>query len=306
MTDNGPALLAIDSGQTAIKVRGSDGFEHSFPGVRTNTGVLPQLAEAIRASVQLAGHPYREVAIGTSGLGEDESDPAALLRATAALGIGRVLLAHDSITSYLGAVGLRQGVVVAAGTGVVTLGVGWRRISRVDGWGNIIGDAGSGYWIGRRALDAVMRAYDGRGPATALTDVVRGRFPDLDKAYIQLQTDPDRVRLIARYARPVAALAETDAVACAICLDAGAELALSGATAARTIAEPGDAGPPLIALIGGLFSASAVRESCVANLRLSWPDFEPFEAIGDGLDGAQALPDVSLDSPLATRIAAAG
>jgi N-acetylglucosamine kinase-like BadF-type ATPase len=35
-----------------------------------------------------------------------------------------------------------------------------------------MGDAGSGYWLGRAALDAVMRAHDGRGPATALTEVV--------------------------------------------------------------------------------------------------------------------------------------
>ena len=29
----------------------------------------------------------------------------------------------------------------------------------------MIGDEGSGYWIGRESLAAVMRAADGRGPA---------------------------------------------------------------------------------------------------------------------------------------------
>ena len=38
----------------------------------------------------------------------------------------------------------------------------------------MIGDEGSGYWIGREALAAVMRAADGRGPATALSDDVLG------------------------------------------------------------------------------------------------------------------------------------
>ena len=259
----------------------------------------------MRASVALAGHPYRQVAIGTSGLTEDDSDPATLLRATREVGVERVLLTHDSVTSFLGAVGLRHGVVVAAGTGVVTLGVGRRRVTRVDGWGNIIGDAGSGYWIGRHAFDAVMRAHDGRGPKTALTDVVRRRYPDLEQAYIELQADPDRVRVIAGYARPVTELAPTDPVARAICADAGAELALSGATAARNITEPDEGGLPLIALIGGVFAGPAVLAACVANLRLSWPDFEPFAALGDGLDGARSLPDVSPDSPLAARIAVA-
>ena len=41
--------------------------------------------------------------------------------------------------------------------------------ARAGGWGHMIGDEGSGYWIGREALAAVMRASDGRGPATRLT-----------------------------------------------------------------------------------------------------------------------------------------
>ena len=38
----------------------------------------------------------------------------------------------------------------------------------------MIGDEGSGYWIGREALAAVMRASDGRGPADAADgDILR-------------------------------------------------------------------------------------------------------------------------------------
>ena len=42
-------------------------------------------------------------------------------------------------------------------------------------------------------LFAVMRAHDGRGAPTALTEVVRAEFPDLESAYIELQSDPARV-----------------------------------------------------------------------------------------------------------------
>ena len=61
-----------------------------------------------------------------------------------------------------------------------------------------MGDAGSGYWIGRAALEAVMRAYDGRGPQTALTPVVLADFPALEDAYIELQADDERVGLVHR------------------------------------------------------------------------------------------------------------
>ena len=41
--------------------------------------------------------------------------------------------------------------------------------ARAGGWGYVLGDEGSGYWIGRAALRAVLREADRRGPATLLT-----------------------------------------------------------------------------------------------------------------------------------------
>ncbi|MDR1768772.1 MAG: ATPase, partial [Propionibacteriaceae bacterium] len=231
-----------------------------------------------------------------------ESDPAALLALCRGFGVGRVLLAHDSVTSFLGAMGYGSGVVVAAGTGVVTLGVGERSVARVDGWGNIIGDAGSGYWIGRAGLEAVMRAYDGRSPATALAEVAQASFSSLSGAYIELQTDPDRVARVASFAKQVAELAGRDAVCASICRDAGRELALSAITAARRAG----LSEPRVALVGGVFSAPAVKQSCVEALRERWPGFEPAPPLGDALDGAAALAGLPEDHPLAPRVAIAG
>jgi hypothetical protein len=143
--------LAIDAGQTGIRTR-SDDDEREFAGILTSEPLIPQLARLIR---ELG--TFDVVSIGTTGLTADETDPSGLREL---VGAGRVLMAHDSVTSYLGALGDRRGAVVAAGTGVVTLAVGASAVARVDGWGNLIGDAGSGYWIGRAALDAVMRAHE--------------------------------------------------------------------------------------------------------------------------------------------------
>ena len=297
-----PTVLGVDSGQTAIKVR-IDDLTIEYPGVRTNTELLPQLAEVIAATLAKRPSDQVQVAIGTTGLTAAEDDPAALLQLVARHGVSRVLLAHDSITSFLGAIGFARGVVCAAGTGVVTLGVGRERVARVDGWGNIMGDAGSGYWVGREALDAVMRAHDGRGPQTLLTDVVRRRFPILEDAYIQLQTDPDKIRVVASFSRSVAELASQDDIAAAICARAGAELAHSVATAVRLIGETGN---PLICLIGGIFSGTAIREACLGALTTQWPGLELHPADGDGLAGALALPALPDHHPLADRVAIAG
>lgn len=304
MNSPAPSLIAIDGGQTAIKV--FDGRSRStFPALRTNTELMPQLADVVgRVTHHLPRTDTRTVAVGTTGLTGAESDPRILLDLCQEFGVNKVILAHDSITSFLGAVGLRRGVVVAAGTGVVTFGVGEREAARVDGWGNLMGDVGSGYWIGRAGLEAVMRAFDGRGPATRITDLATDSWPDLSQAYIDLQTDPGYVSRIASFASGIAALAETDDVAARICRDTGRELAVSAATALRRIGEDATTSP-LICLMGGVFGSHHIKMACVDALREQWPRFEPFEPLGDGLAGAKALPSVAPESPLASMIAVA-
>ncbi len=62
------------------------------------------------------------------------------------------------------------GIVIIAGTGSIAL---YRtedgKFLRAGGWGNVVGDEGSGYAIGRDALTAVLRQFDGRGEKTILT-----------------------------------------------------------------------------------------------------------------------------------------
>jgi N-acetylglucosamine kinase-like BadF-type ATPase len=285
--------LAIDAGQTGIRTR-SDDDEREFAGILTSEPLIPQLARLIR---ELG--TFDVVSIGTTGLTADETDPSGLREL---VGAGRVLMAHDSVTSYLGALGDRRGAVVAAGTGVVTLAVGATAVARVDGWGNLIGDAGSGYWIGRAALDAVMRAHDGRGAATAITERVRADFPDLEQAYIGLQGDPGRVRRIASYARAVAELAGTDEVARGICTAAAQELAHSVITGLERVGEA-EEDAPVVCAIGGVFRSDAVAGPFAAALRARWKRVGIPDPLGSGIDGAARLPDVTADSALFGLIA---
>lgn len=292
--------IALDVGQTTMKVRATGGREASYPGVVTSRPVLPQLAEALARATAEFG-PADAVAIGSSGLTKAASDPAELLRLARAEGaqIGRVVLAHDSITSYLGALGSRPGVVVAAGTGSVILGVGATSVQRVDGWGNVMGDAGSAYWMGRAVLDAVMRAYDGRGPATALTGVVAARFPDLDEAYVAIQSDPNRVALVASFARAASDLADEDAVAADICRAAGHELAVSALAAARAVAL-GEG--PVVCCVGNVFNGALVRASFAEAVRSYAPKAQIAQPLGVGIDGAEALLALPDGHPLWTRV----
>ncbi len=298
-------ILAIDAGQTGIRTLlvdgGERGVEAEFPGILTHAPLIPQLAQVVASAAGMAGD-IETVAVGSTGLTREETDPVALREAAMRSGVTRVLMAHDSVTSYLGALGDERGVVVAAGTGVVTLAVGAKSVARVDGWGNLLGDAGSGYWIGRAALEAVMRAHDGRGPATALTAVADAEFPDLEQAYVTLQSDPGRVRRIAAYTRHVTDLAATDEVAESICEAAARELVLSVATALERVGEA-DGTSPVVCGLGGVLRADAIASRFTAGLRVRWPEVDIRDATGSGLDGAALLAVVGETSALRGLIA---
>jgi len=300
-------VLAIDAGQSGIKVRHEDAAgaaEWTGPGIRTDLPLLPQLARVIEQALE-QDRAAATIGLGVSGLTDDVADAGYLLAAATAFGVRSVHLAHDSITAYLGALGDERGAVVASGTGVVTLAVGAAEVARVDGWGYLIGDAGSGYWLGRAALDAVMRAHDGRGAATLLTEVVRAEFPDLEAAYIELQSDPERVGRIARYAHPVAeAAAQGDAVAGAIVEAAGRELAASVVAGLRRVGEA-DAPAPRVRGIGGVFGGTVLARAFTASVLEQVPGAEVRIGEAHPLDGAAALAAVSPTSALAARIATA-
>jgi glucosamine kinase len=302
------ASLTIDAGQTGIRalLHTTTGptVPFEFGGIRTDSALIPQLGEVVNRVGASAGQPIVTVSAGVSGFSKAETDPKELLAYGAALGVHEVFLAHDSVTSYLGALGDELGVVVAAGTGVVTLAVGMNDVARIDGWGNLIGDAGSGYWIGRAALDAVLRAYDGRGPATALTAVMREDFPNIEMAYLDLQADPLRVSRIAAYARQVTELAATDAVAAGICDGAAAELVLSAATGLRRVGE-GSRVSPVVCGIGGVLRAPEIAARFERDLRRIWPQVDIRPAIANALDGAEHLPRLPATSALRDRIAVA-
>ena len=238
------------------------------------------------------------VACGSSGL--DRPNAQAVMHGLADRSVRDVALAHDSTTSYLGALGEAPGVMIASGTGVVTLAVGLREVARVDGWGWIMGDAGSAYWIGQNALEAAMRGYDGRRTATVLTDVVAADFPDLELAYLELQGDPDRVARVASYAAKVDQVAGSDPVARDILDRAAAHLAEAVGAAARRVGLGRDR-PPLVCALGQTFRSTRVLEKFVQYLTMEWPSFAIHEPQGDALAGAKLLPTVT-DSPLAARV----
>ncbi len=112
----------------------------------------------------------RLVAAGLAGVdfdGEGRQEALAILDRA---GYTNVIALGDMVTAHYGALGGEPGVLALAGTGSVTLARGMAgNWIKVDGWGYLLGDEGSAFWIGRQALSSLCKVLDGRlenGPLT--------------------------------------------------------------------------------------------------------------------------------------------
>jgi len=127
------------------------------------------------------GRVSLEACFGLAGL-DSPKDMATMSRAARSMRLAhrgegegrRDIVENDWRTAVAGAFIDEPGVTLIAGTGCVAAaqGEGGRNVVRVGGWGHIVDDRGSAYDIGRDALYAAMRDYDGRGPKTTLLKLV--------------------------------------------------------------------------------------------------------------------------------------
>lgn len=79
------------------------------------------------------------------------------------------LLTSDAAIALEAAIGGDPGIMVISGTGSIAYARDAKgRALRSGGWGTLFDDAGSGYEIGRSAIVAALRDFDGRGKQTIL------------------------------------------------------------------------------------------------------------------------------------------
>lgn len=128
----------------------------------------------------------------------------------------------DYEIALVGAHGQPHGLLVLSGTGSLAYGMTGEHTALVGGWGYLMGDEGSGFWLGQQVLLAVVHTADGRGPHTALSEAVlayiQGDSPWALFDWVYEQPTATHIARLAPLALEVAA--EGDAVALDI-LDRG-------------------------------------------------------------------------------------
>lgn len=215
-------------------------------------------AANIALAVEAAGHTdVAAVAVGAAGTGSARRDEIVAI-ITDGLVRGGVSLAPavdtDMAIAFRSVAPSPTGRLLLAGTGAVAAAFeDWTMTSRADGLGWLLGDEGSGSWIGREVLRAVAADIDRRGPGTALTAHVLARYGLLfgvDTAQDLIRaTDGTRPAEWAEFA-PLVLQESGDPVASDI-VDRAAEALL---TTARAV------GDGEVVLAGGLLAGGALRE----------------------------------------------
>lgn len=176
-----------------------------------------------------------------------------------------VAAASDNEIALVGANGAREGILLLAGTGSVTFGVNKAGDSKqVGGWGYLLGDEGSGYWIGMQALRAFVQACDGQLQiATTLKhrifDELKLSSPTDVLAWVYGQK-PTPVAEVAKLARIVLEEAENgDNQAQQIIVSAAQHLAHLAQTTIREL----NMIEPKIAFAGGLLESPNILSAQV-------------------------------------------
>ena len=178
------SVLAIDAGGTSTRAALVDdagnclGYGHSGGGNPISAGFAPALA-SLAAATRMAlesspgDHTFSSVLIAMAGA-TSRMPRRELTERFIKLGLnGDLALESNLLAMFRSGTLSERGYALIAGTGSVAARVEAGTLCTVSGGaGWLLGDGGSGFWIGHRVTRAVVAFLDGRGPRTALTEAL--------------------------------------------------------------------------------------------------------------------------------------
>lgn len=203
-------------------------------------------------------------------------------------GIKNWKLVGDQVIALNGALEGQPGIALIAGTGSICFGKNAAgQFARSGGWGHLIGDEGSGYALGRDALTAVARAWDGWGERTLLSELLASELGlDDQKKIISYTYGGDKSRIAALSRLVEQAAARDDHVALGIiCANAVLMTRLVG-----TVAKQLELEAPEVAMLGGLLeNETMLRAQFQAEMAKQYPQMACVLPHRDAAAGAVML-----------------
>lgn len=298
--DSVPLVLALDAGASHVRAAlgGLSGpvlaESEAGPGNPYALGAEEadrQRRRAILGCLRQAGvsaEAIVAVAVGSAGVSQRAGGRDIARRTKRFLPQARVLVVSDGEIAHLGALKGAAGITIIAGTGSIVWGCDSKgQWARAGGWGWLLGDEGSGQWLGRQAYAAVLRAGDGSGPKTGLTQRLVRHLSLRSAAEFVGLTRPATPAAFGELARLVLAAAKGgDAVAKGIVAHGAEGLAAQAVAVARRLRMR----RPLISYQGSVLTAAPVlRAALLRALASALPGASLRAPRGTPLEGAMRL-----------------
>jgi glucosamine kinase len=293
-------VIGVDGGGTKTRaVLADEAGKQIAEAVGSGSTVKPQEAErsagviagVVRDLLEEAGKTDvkpRVLFVGVAGVGRP-AEREALHEALSSHQLADDVVIDTDFSVALGdAFGDGPGVLVIAGTGSSAFARGPAgATARCGGWGPVIGDEGSGSWIGRRALSVVAAAADGREPETALTGAILTAAEVSESSELVRWAAHATPATLATLAPVVISVADAgDLRANSIVSMAVEELALHVRALARQLFTDERASVP-VALTGGLLKkGSSFRKRLEHRLKTAVPGAHVHAAEIDAARGA--------------------
>lgn len=247
----------LDLRQGALHLAHGGPSNEDAIGVRAAVDSLLAVADAALGQAGITQESLARAVLAVAG-----TDTAAIARRVGKVRNENWIVVNDVVGAWATATGARPGVAAIAGTGSNVFGVGFEAQPwRVGGWGHLLGDEGSAYWLGSSSIRAALRDRDGSGPPTALSDAVVQFFgvDSVEAVAMLAYSKPLTKSEIAAFATHTGSIAQAgDAVAIELYRRGAEELGhqIDVVIERAGLAKAGE--PFSVGLIGGAFGAGAV------------------------------------------------
>lgn len=166
-------FMGIDGGGSTLRICITDDTLNTIttyqdstanPSVIGHDNAASHVQAGIQNTLEQAGltpDDITAIGIGIAGASNLHSHDWIIKSISPALPQSQLVPSSDLEIALVGALGQRHGVLVLAGTGSAVFGHAPNgQVLQIGGWGYLLGDEGSGYWIGLQALKRIIQDYE--------------------------------------------------------------------------------------------------------------------------------------------------
>ncbi len=169
-------VLLDFSGSVIGRAKGDSTNYQAIGGKKLKEELLKGFTTLVN-STNVSSNKINQIFLGLAGAGRESDRKEIIALFSDTEFEQKIAVDSDAMVALAGAFGTGPGIIIISGTGAICFGKSKSgEIVRAGGWGYLLGDEGSGYFIGREAIIAALKDRDGRGEKTNLRSSLEKHF----------------------------------------------------------------------------------------------------------------------------------